>query len=94
LPGAPLFEDIATPTTELRSDAGDWSPLPTLEAIFDEYVALRARCGENTGVNRDRFLTKLEENRRTTITQQGCRDVRFEVYEKAGRAAVRAVPVR
>ncbi len=56
---------------------------------------MRRRCGENTGdLAFERFLTKLTRNRDNLIKKYSCRTVRFQVYEKDGKAALKATPVR
>ena len=63
--------------------------------IFQEYVALRQRCGESiVGLSIEKFTAKLESNRQQIIAKHGCRTAQFTVYEKDGKAALRAVPVR
>lgn len=63
--------------------------------IFDEYVDLRQKCGESiAGLSLDKFAAKLQSNREQLISKHGCRTARFSVYEKDGKAAIRAVPVK
>ena len=64
-------------------------------AIFDEFVALKRRCGESIdNLTFDRFLNKLRANRDALIAKHGCRTVKFQVYVKDGKAALKASPVR
>jgi len=68
---------------------------PQYRAIFDEFVALKRRCGESTdNLTFDRFLTKLRANRDALIAKHRCRAVKFQVYVKDGKAALKASPVR
>jgi hypothetical protein len=63
--------------------------------VFEEYLALRQRCGESVvGLSLDKFVAKLQSNRDQLISKHGCRTAQFTVYEKDGKAAIRAVPVR
>lgn len=63
--------------------------------VFEEYIALRQRCGESiAGLSLDKFVVKLQSNRDQLISKHGCRTAHFTVYEKDGKAAIRAVPVR
>ena len=53
------------------------------------------RCGEPTeNVTFERFVSKLRDNREQLIRRLGCKSVRFQVYVKDGRAALKATPVR
>ncbi|HKE18987.1 MAG TPA: MXAN_5187 family protein [Kofleriaceae bacterium] len=64
-------------------------------AIFDEFVALKRRCGESIdNLTYERFLAKLRANREALIAKHGCRTVKFQVYVKDGKAALKASPVR
>ena len=65
------------------------------QRVFEEYLALRARCGESTSsVAADRFFAKLRSNRDQLIAKYSCRTARFSVYVKDGKAAIKATPVR
>jgi hypothetical protein len=65
------------------------------QQVFEEYLALRARCGESTtSVSPDKFFAKLQSNRDQLIAKYSCRTARFSVYVKDGKAAIKATPVR
>lgn len=63
--------------------------------VYDRFVQMRRRCGEPTdNLAFERFVQKLHKNREAMIQKYGCRTVRFQVYEKDGKAALKASPVR
>ena len=63
--------------------------------IFDDFIAKKRDCGESTvGLTRDKFLQKLRENKANLVAKHNCRTVRFSVYVKDGKAALKASPVR
>ncbi len=63
--------------------------------VFDEYKKKRKECGESTSnLKFESFVEKLKKQRETIISQFGCQDVKFHVYEKGGRAAIKATPVK
>lgn len=63
--------------------------------VFDEFLRVRQQCGEPVvGLTFDRLRPKLEKNRDSLIQKYGCRTVRFQVYVKEGKAALKATPVR
>jgi hypothetical protein len=63
--------------------------------VFDEYVDLRQKCGESiAGLSLDKFTAKLVSNREQLVAKHGCRTARFGVYEKDGKAAIRATPLK
>lgn len=85
---------------EIEEPADDGAGLdPADHAHFKEtyerFIEMRRRCGEATGdLAFDRFLAKLTKNREGLIKKYNCRTVRFQVYEKDGKAALKATPVR
>jgi hypothetical protein len=65
------------------------------EQTFDEFLRVREECGEaSDGLTLDRFRVKLEKNKQTLVQKYGCRTVRFQVYVKDGKAALKATPVK
>jgi hypothetical protein len=83
-------------TREKRgSNEPDEADLAHFRQIFDEYVELRQKCGESiAGLSIDKFTAKLQSNREQLVSKHGCRTARFSVYEKDGKAAIRAMPVK
>ena len=68
---------------------------PYFRAVFNEFVALKKQCGEPTaGLTYTRFAEKLRRNRDDLMAKPGCIDVRFSVYVKDGKAALKATPVK
>jgi hypothetical protein len=64
------------------------------QRVFDEFVATRQKCGEGLeGVTLDKFVDKLRNNRAQLIQRYGCASVRFQVYIKDGKTALKATPV-
>ena len=63
--------------------------------IFDDFIAKKRDCGESTvGLTRDKFLQKLRDNKSSLVAKHNCRTVRFSVYVKDGKAALKATPIR
>lgn len=63
--------------------------------IFEQFVKLKKECGESVAnLTYDRFLKKIRSNRDALIAKHGCKEVKFQVYEKDGKAALKASPVR
>jgi HAMP domain-containing protein len=62
--------------------------------VFDAFIASRTQCGETLdGVTFDKFVIKLRQNRSQLIQRYGCASVRFQVYVKDGKTALKATPV-
>jgi hypothetical protein len=77
------------PLSESQEEERHW------EQTFDEFLRVREECGEaSDGLTFDRFRVKLEKNKETLVQKYGCRTVRFQVYVKEGKAALKATPVK
>ncbi len=85
----------APPSTEDNAQGTIPNDDAALQKIFQDYLDLRKRCGEPIeGLAFDSFSAKLQKQRQGIIQQFGCKDVRFYVYEKSGKAALKATPVQ
>jgi hypothetical protein len=63
--------------------------------VFEQFVKTREQCGEaNDDLTYEKFIGKLNKNRQQLVEKYACRTVRFQVYVKQGKAALKAVPVR
>jgi hypothetical protein len=63
--------------------------------VFEDFLALKRKCGEKTdNLTFERFAAKLRNNRDALMSKHHCRTVRFQVYVKDGKAALKASPVR
>jgi hypothetical protein len=71
------------------SDEGEW------RAVFQEFVNTKRKCGENVdGFTYEKFEVTLRKNRDTLIQRHGAAKVKFSVYVKDGKAALKANPIR
>lgn len=100
LPGSepkkvPAFRASSVQSSPSRSSLiREADPERALVATFEEFIATKSRCGESVeGVTLEKFRAKLQKSKETLIAKHNCRSVRFEVYVKDGRAAIRALPV-
>ncbi len=64
--------------------------------VYREFVSTREQCGEppEQALTFDKFLGKLRKNRDQLVQKYNCRTVRFQVYVKDGKAALKAVPIK
>ena len=68
---------------------------PYFKQVFDQFVAVKKSCNEpTTGLTYEKFSEKLIKNRDDLKAKTGCREVRFTVYVKEGKAALKATPVK
>ena len=62
---------------------------------YEKFIEMRKTCGEAVSdLSFDKFSAKLKKNRAGLVKKYGCKTVRFQVYEKEGRAALKATPIR
>jgi hypothetical protein len=63
--------------------------------VFDEFLALKKQCNEPVaGLTYDKFVVTLRKNRDQIVQRHGAAKVRFTVYVKEGKAALKATPIR
>jgi len=66
-----------------------------IESVFTDFIEMKKQCGENTEkLTLERFGGKLRRNRATLIKRFGCKTVKFQVYVKDGKAALKATPIK
>jgi|APLak6261679142_1056127.scaffolds.fasta_scaffold00001_108 hypothetical protein len=65
------------------------------QEVFRDFVATREKCREPAdGLTYDKFKAKLLKNKEQLVAKYQCRTVRFQVYVKDGKAALKATPVK
>jgi len=70
-------------------DESDW------QEVFQEFVATKQQCGESVeGFTYDKFVERLRKNRDALVQRHGAKRVKFGVYVKDGKAALKANPIR
>jgi len=78
-----------------EAPAGDEDPDEAhFRETFDKFMALRAETGEAGNLTYDKFAAKLRQNREQMLSRGTARTVRFTVYKKDGRAAIKASGLR
>jgi len=86
-----LGDDDEAPT--IADDSAQ--PQNYFEQVYEEFIALKKTCGEPTeNLTFERFAKKLRKNEDALIAKHACKSVKFQVYEKDGKAALKASPVK
>jgi hypothetical protein len=63
--------------------------------VYKDFVSIKRQCGENvSNLTFERFAEKLNKNRDALVARYGCKSVKFQVYIKDGKAALKATPVK
>ena len=78
------------PQAEVVVDAeAEW------RAVYEQFVLTKQQCGEPTdGFTFEKFRQTLIKNQEALVSRHGATAVKFSVYVKDGRAALKASPVR
>jgi hypothetical protein len=62
---------------------------------YDRFRELKAQLGEAPDkISFEKFAAKLKKNRADLVAKHNCKGVRFSVYEKEGKAAIKASAIR
>jgi hypothetical protein len=66
-----------------------------LAAVYHEFLQARLKCGEKVeNLSQERFVEKLRKTREDVMSKSGCKDVRFNVVVKDGKASIKASPIK
>ena len=75
--------------------AGNGAEDAEWHGVYQEFVALKQQCGENVdGFTYEKFEQTLRKTSETLMTRHGARKVKFSVYVKEGKAALKASPLK
>ncbi len=91
--GTPTNPSMVPPPSVDQTPPAPPSPEERARSVFDAFVAMRTQCGEDANVSFNKFKARLEKSRDMVIEKHKCKDVSFRVYEKNGRAALKATPI-
>ena len=96
-PNAPLppARRPRPPSSHEHADSSGESKEETWHRVYEEFVGLKRQCGEKVdGLTYEKFEVTLRKNEDTLIQRHGASTVKFSVYVKDGKAALKASPVR
>jgi hypothetical protein len=86
-PGRPPGATPAQPAVSADPEA-EW------QRVFEQFVATKQQCGEPIdGFTYEKFRVTLVKNQEALRARHGAAQVKFTVYVKDGRAAVKASPI-
>jgi hypothetical protein len=104
---APEPAPAPSPAPALLESAARTAPAPVAAAapevdeeghfqqVFQEFLRTRTTCGEpSEGLTYEKFRLKLDGNKAALVAKYACKTVRFQVYVKDGKAALKATPVK
>jgi hypothetical protein len=65
-----------------------------MRGVYDEYMKARKTCGQNTEMNYREVRAALRNQAKSIQHKKSCKDVKFKVKVKGGKASITAIPVR
>ncbi len=102
LPGIPRQGGAEASSPEASAPRGAVAPadpeaerLAEWRRVYEEFVSVKQQCGESIeGFTYEKFEQTLRRNEETLIKRHGAARVRFSVYVKEGKAALKASPIK
>jgi hypothetical protein len=81
--------DEAGPEAAAANKAIEW------QQVYEEFLSTKQQCGEDTeGFTYDKFEVTLKKHEEVIVQRHGAARVKFAVYVKDGKAALKASPIR
>ncbi len=92
---APAAVAAAAPVAVAPASQGGDSQNAEWLNVYEEFAATKQRCGESLdGFTFDKFQSTLKKHRDAIVERHGVRRVKFSVYIKEGKAALKASPIK
>ncbi len=83
------------PPTSSSDSHNDQDEETHFREVFEQYRQTRKDCGESTEeLTFEKFVATLRKNRDQIISKHNASGVRFTVYVKQGKAALKAAPIK
>ena len=93
-PAPPARRPPPPSSHEQHADVGETKE-QAWRRVYQEFVGLKQQCGEKVdGLTYEKFEVTLRKNEDTLVQKHGASSVKFSVYVKDGKAALKASPVR
>jgi hypothetical protein len=84
----------AREVSQVAPNPADASVEQEFRQVYRDFIETKQACGESTeGITFDKFSGKLRSNRQQLISRYSCKSVKFQVYVKDGKAALKATPI-
>ncbi len=95
VPASPASPVPLPSPSPFGASSGSGSEEAHFQQVYREFVATKEKCGEPAdGLTYDKFAAKLRKNQEQLIAKYACRAVRFQVYVKDGKTALKAQPIK
>jgi hypothetical protein len=88
-------ETAPAPPAAPAAGGEEFDELADWRKVYEEFLALKKQCGEDTGsLTFEKFKGTLQRNKDALVARHNCTRVKFTVYAKEGKAALKASPVK
>jgi hypothetical protein len=96
LPRPPGAADEEPPSEPDEAAAGgEMDEEEEWREVYKEFLAMKKKLGEPTDkLSYEKFRGTLQRNKDALVARHGCARVRFRVYEKEGKTALKASPIK
>jgi hypothetical protein len=99
MPKPPPRMNKTMPEAGIGDEGGDSNGAPDAQrewrGIFEEFLRVKGECGEPVeSLTYEKFEGTLRKNRDAIVSRHGVERVKFTVYVKDGKAALKASPIR
>jgi len=93
-PAKKADEPAAAPEAPAAAEGGEVDEMTEWQKVYEEFVAVKQQCGEPTaGMTFEKFKSTLQRNKDALVQRHGVSRVKFTVYVKDGKAALKASPI-
>lgn len=81
--------------TGSRVDVDPLNDTEYYKSLYEKFIETKKACGESTDkLTLDRFISRLARNKESLMQTYQCKSVRFQVYIKDGKTALKATPIK
>jgi hypothetical protein len=81
--------------TETSAVGAGFDELADWRKVFEEFLAMKRQCNEPiANLTFEKFKGTLQRNKDALVARHACNRVKFTVYAKDGKAALKASPVK
>lgn len=92
---APNVAEASQVTTMPKDEEGAFDELADWRRVFEEFLEVKRQCNEPVGgLTFEKFKGTLQRNKDALVARHACSRVKFTVYVKEGKAALKASPVK
>lgn len=92
---AQIRGEAPPPAAGAPAGSPDISTLAEWRTVFEDFLSTKKQCNETTeGLTFEKFQTTLRKNRDALLQRHGTKRVKFSVYVKEGKAALKATPLK